>query len=333
MSDVVYGLGDIHGRLDLLERAESRIAIAKTKIPANQPSVRLMGDCVDEGPNSSGVLDKVITSQLAGLPMQTMLGNHDIWLVRVINMIKSNNNACFSWLNDSTLQTIRSYGISVESVPRNDMDKMKLLLKFARAVPEEHLQYIQNYMSPLSIDAGCIFVHAGLDKRRSINHQSIDVCVNGPENPGGFPESGWNEEMPVVQGHLVKPSPFVSRNLKIIDIDTNAVETGILTCGIFTNGKVAGFMAITPKSGLDIIPVIEDDESIPLPYFRLVSKWWKDVFLALKETPVLIFNNPERLAIFCKLTGIQKYKTANNVNSFKTRKEFLIMPPISLSKK
>jgi len=330
MSDVVYALGDIHGRLDLLERAENVLSIVSKKIPANQPSVKLMGDFIDHGPDSKGVLDKILSSSLAGMPMECMLGNHDMWLSRVVSMIRSNNTSCVAWLNESTLATIRSYGINVDSVPKSQDEKIKLLIKFARNVPEEHLIYIKDHTSVLSVDAGTIFVHAGIDKRYDLNNQNIDICINGPNNPGGFPESGWDDDMPVVMGHLVKSSPFISRNLKIIDLDTDAWETGILTCGIISNGKIAGFLAITPKSGIDFTPVIHDDVSIPLSLFKYTAKWWKDVFASCKDIPVLVFSDPKRKEYFCQLTGLVRFKSSPNIGAYK-KEGYRIMLPISTS--
>lgn len=332
MADVTYALGDIHGRKDLLDRAENILYLVSKKIPSNNPCVRLIGDYVDIGPDSKKVMDTIISSSLADMPMFSMLGNHELWLSRVVSMALMNNPDCCSWLNNDTLKTIQSYGIDINQIPNDRNEQMKILTKFARAVPESHIEYIKKHMSSLSIDDNIIYAHAGIDKNKDINNQHIDVLTSGIDQKGGFPDCGYNGDMPVVMGHLVKKTPFISRNGKIIDLDTNAVGTGILTCGIFTDGTLGGLLAITPKDGIDFVPVIVDDETIPLNFIRVVINWWKDVLLSCKEPPILIFNNEKREDLFRNLIGLNKYKRGKNPSIYK-KSGYEIMPIMSISKK
>lgn len=332
-SDVVYVLGDIHGRLDLLLKAEGLISILKTRIPSNSPSVRLIGDYVDHGPDSKGVMDRIIGSQLAGLPMISMLGNHDIWLSRVVHKIRA-NDPVHAWIDESTLATVRSYGVRVDSYPHMPEEEQAIMTRFARRVPQEHLDYIRDYMSPLSIDAGAIFVHAGLNPKVGLNRQDMDVCISGPDIRGGFPESGWDggeNGLPVIMGHLVQSVPLVSRNLKIACIDTGAHESGILTCGIISSGKISGFLSVVQKGGLDFVPVVVDNPKIPHQFWKLVARWWQDVFRASKEPPVLVFADEKRKQAFASMTKLENYREASNPVSFTKKGGFRKMPPILVS--
>ena len=60
---VVYAIGDIHGRLDLLEALKAAIIEDVEAQGGARPLVVLVGDYVDRGPHSRGVIDAVLASR------------------------------------------------------------------------------------------------------------------------------------------------------------------------------------------------------------------------------------------------------------------------------
>src|SRR3954463_9716447 len=76
--EAVYAIGDVHGRLDLLEDLFALIRDDAARHPADTARTSIfLGDYVDRGPESRGVVDAVMSEPLAGFNMVRLLGNHE----------------------------------------------------------------------------------------------------------------------------------------------------------------------------------------------------------------------------------------------------------------
>ena len=75
---VVYAIGDVHGRLDLLTRMHEEIAADRNRRKASDWRIIHLGDYVDRGPASKGVIDFLIRASEADSRVISLAGNHDI---------------------------------------------------------------------------------------------------------------------------------------------------------------------------------------------------------------------------------------------------------------
>lgn len=314
MADLVFAIGDIEGCDHLLEKMERRISSLLPKLKAESPMVVTIGDYVDRGPDSCAVIERLRHGSFADIPLQPIVGNHDIWMTRVIHMFKRNDPSWKNWLRDDTFQTIKSYGVIVpDNVMSSDAKAHSMMRDFVDSVPDEHIAFIKEVCVPIYHASGMLFVHAGLNPSYTINHQSIDDCVDGVP---GFFTSGKNFGAPVCVGHTVRPTPYVNSDRSIVGIDTGAHSFGILTSAIIQAGRgVCQFFAACDS--LAITPVIIDDPAVPLDIINLFTLWWRDVLKASGAQPYLVFRDKSRLDYFVGKVGIRQAKVVTSSSAVK----------------
>ena len=78
---LVYAVGDVHGRLDLLERLHDMIEADAAGVSAVRKVVVYLGDYVDRGPDSCRVVDLLIEEPMADLDAVHLMGNHEALLL------------------------------------------------------------------------------------------------------------------------------------------------------------------------------------------------------------------------------------------------------------
>ena len=199
----VYAIGDVHGRDDLLARLHAQIAADWRAAPATQAAIIHLGDFVDRGPDSAGVLDRVAgPPPIPGATAITLRGNHEAMMLDAVAPGAS-RQALALWLMNGGLATQRCY---------------------PQGVPERHLALMRGMK--LTWEAGnYLFVHAGIDPRQPLEAQQESSLLWIRE-----PFLSWTGPLPrvVVHGHTPAQLPQVRANR--IGIDTGAVAGGPLTC-------------------------------------------------------------------------------------------------------
>lgn len=101
-----YVIGDIHGRDDLLARLLNRIA---DDSPAPNPRVVCVGDYVDRGEDSAGVLRRLFAlSQDPASHVTCLMGNHEDMMLKFLNDPATHGPR---WLRNGGLQTVASFGV------------------------------------------------------------------------------------------------------------------------------------------------------------------------------------------------------------------------------
>jgi serine/threonine protein phosphatase 1 len=76
----LYAIGDVHGRLDLLDRLHGLIRADAAKAPPGRRKLIHLGDYVDRGPDSRGVIERVSAPDFPGFDCVALLGNHDLMM-------------------------------------------------------------------------------------------------------------------------------------------------------------------------------------------------------------------------------------------------------------
>jgi len=212
----VYAIGDIHGRLDLLiSLADAIEADDKARGPANT-TVVLLGDLVDRGPSSSGVL-AFLQTWGKFRPLRILTGNHEEVFLESFDC----DDAMRQFLRIGGWETLLSYGIDQPALTAATLSEARELMR--AAVPEEDLDYIRGFQDFLVI-GDYLFVHAGIRPGVALEEQT-PVELRWIRKP--FINSRDDHGHIVVHGHTITETPDIRPNR--IGIDTGAYMSGQLT--------------------------------------------------------------------------------------------------------
>ena len=132
---LVYAVGDIHGRLDLLERLHGRIAADAAASPAARKTVVYLGDYVDRGADSRGVVDLLLAAPVPGLEAVHLMGNHEALLLGFLD----DAGAAGLWFANGGDDTLLSYGVDPWQASGADGRPVRLQEAFRRTLPASHL--------------------------------------------------------------------------------------------------------------------------------------------------------------------------------------------------
>ena len=213
----LYVIGDIHGRLDLLERLIEKISHDAAGHESRSLTVTL-GDYVDRGPDSRDVLDRLRQNPFATayVPLK---GNHEAMLEAFLR----DPGFGAHWRYNGGLETLTSFGIPVEPLMRGrDFDQAAAQLD-AALTPAQ-----RNFLASLrlSFSHGKYFMcHAGIRPGVAFERQADEDLLWIRDE---FLMSTMDFGKVVVHGHTPVDEPEVLPNR--INIDTGAFATGRLTC-------------------------------------------------------------------------------------------------------
>jgi len=213
-----YVIGDIHGRLDLLDSMIELIARDVEHGEADHYLTVTLGDYVDRGLNSSGVLDRLASNPFP-TPYVALKGNHELMLEQFLE----DPSTAEDWLRLGGLETLHSYGIPV--------DRVKIGMGFDRAgemlhasIPRKHLDFLSSLK--VSLHLGKFFLcHAGVRPGVPLDRQKDEDLL---WIRADFLDSGVDFGKIVVHGHT--PCEWPQELPTRINIDTGAYFTGRLTC-------------------------------------------------------------------------------------------------------
>jgi serine/threonine protein phosphatase 1 len=222
---IVYAVGDIHGRLDLLHAMEALIEADRREHARHQDAIVVhLGDMVDRGFDSRRVLDHLITQRRHGPPHVLLLGNHDLWLREFVAADATDLELATSWMRYGGDATLVSYGVKAD--PRlPEPERLETArLELRRRFPAEHGELLGGL--DLAFGFGdYFFCHAGIRPEVPLERQSEADLLWIRE-----PFLSWTGDCGkiVVHGHTVEELPVTRSNR--IGIDTGACWTGRLTC-------------------------------------------------------------------------------------------------------
>jgi len=213
----LYVIGDMHGRLDLLERVINAIDRDIAERGAAALTVTL-GDYIDRGPQSRGVIERLSVNPFP-TPYVALKGNHEALLEAFL----ANPEVGRHWRQLGGLATLASFGVPVQQLML-DRNYDEAAVRLKHALTEEHLKFFASLETSLVV--GRYFLcHAGVRPGIQLEHQSVqDLLWIRHE----FLSSTANFGKIVVHGHtpIVEPEVLPNR----INIDTGAFSTGRLTC-------------------------------------------------------------------------------------------------------
>lgn len=218
----VYAIGDVHGCAERLAALHARVQADLLGWPAERAVLVHLGDYVDRGPDSAGVVDLLWAPAVPGVEVVNLLGNHEQMMLDALHPRASGEQVQF-WLENGGSEALESYGAD----PRDPATWL--------AVPDEHLATLASCRVSWRA-GGYFFAHAGVRPDVPLDRQDPDDLAWIRE-----PFLSWPHglEAVVVHGHTPTAAPEVLAHR--IGLDTGAVYGGPLTCAVLEGDRI-GFL-------------------------------------------------------------------------------------------
>ncbi|HEY8591372.1 MAG TPA: metallophosphoesterase [Sphingomicrobium sp.] len=213
-----YDVGDIHGRLDLLDQLLDKIHADLTRRPARKVLLVFVGDLIDRGPASAQVVERLRTYSHPGVQTMFLLGNHEEVLLRVI---QGEADLIAKWCTFGGTECLKSYGVDTSKLAA--MDDQEALGAIRKAIPKSHVEFLEDCHDSCRF-GDYLFVHAGIRPGVEIDQQK-QSDLRWIREPFLFDET--DHGFVVVHGHTIRPDVEVLPNR--IGIDTGAYRSGVLT--------------------------------------------------------------------------------------------------------
>ncbi len=248
----IYAVGDIHGRLDLLDCLLTRIEDDLAARPSTKPVLVFLGDYVDRGPSSCEVIERLM--QLATLRECVFLkGNHEQMLMRCL----SDGSVLMQWMRLGGRTTLQSYAVPGVPPMRFPDEKQVVRLQDAlqKTFPASHLDFLRE-LRPSYACGDYFFAHAGVKPGIQLSQQKeSDLLWIRNE----FLSSELDFGGIVVHGHT--PTREIEVRSNRINIDTGAFATNRLTCLVIEETLLAVIDTIdgSGRRNLNVAPALSPE--------------------------------------------------------------------------
>lgn len=232
---ILYAIGDVHGRADLLGELLGRIEKDAGSFDAGRRVLLFVGDYIDRGPESADVIERVDRGLPQGFEAICLKGNHEAIMLDFI----ADPETLALWIANGGAETLASYGVRYDAfISRQDGARL-CRDAFVDLVPDHHRRFFNELK--LSAEVGdYFFAHAGVWPGVALDRQcEHDLIWIRHE----FLHSEVDFGKVVVHGHTPVTAPEVRANR--IGIDTGAWQTGVLTA-LRLYGPTREFLATGP---------------------------------------------------------------------------------------
>jgi serine/threonine protein phosphatase 1 len=221
----VYAVGDIHGCRDKLMALHGLIAADFSARPTGSAVLVHLGDYIDQGPDSAGVVALLSAGPpIPGISVVNLLGDHERML---LDALAGDRAAATDWLWAGGREALASWGLSSD-LPREQWEA---------ALPAGQVRWLRS-LSLIHREGNYLFVHAGIRPGITLAEQSRDDLVT-MRHP--FLSTEQDLGLIVVHGHSSNSSVPIAANR--IGLDTGAGIGGKLTCAVLEDDLV-GLLAV-----------------------------------------------------------------------------------------
>lgn len=216
--DRLYVVGDVHGRIDLLDALAKKIEDDLRRGDFDCAMSIFLGDYIDRGPHSAQVIERLSSNNFP-TPLITLRGNHE---AECLDFLKD-ANVLERWRRYGGLETLASYGVNVSSVMRgagHEAARRDLV----QLMPAHHVEFLQETRLCYA-NGDYFFCHAGV-------RPGVPLVEQTPQDlmwiRQSFTAYRGSFEKIIVHGHTAVEAPLLLPNR--IALDTGAYATGRLTC-------------------------------------------------------------------------------------------------------
>ena len=231
-----YVIGDIHGRLDLFDELVAAVESDDQTAEPAETTIVLLGDLVDRGPDSAGVIARARDWQ-ANRRVRILAGNHEEMFLSSFHDLRILRNL----LRHGGRETVLSYGISREQYNGAELDELQELMR--TAVPEADRAFLRSFEDFL-VAGDYLFVHAGIDPSLPLEEQDRHDLL-------WIRDRFLRHEEPhshvVVHGHTIFDE--VEERPNRIGIDTGAFSSGRLTALVLERHRRRVIQAVAREDG------------------------------------------------------------------------------------
>lgn len=237
---VIWAVGDVHGRLDLLAPLVEAMAADLHGSRAERKMVIFLGDYVDRGPDSRGVLRLLCgLSPTQDVEWRFLKGNHEQAMLDFLD----DPSAGARWCEYGGDRALQSWGLRVPELAHRIEAWARVAADLRHKLSQREMDFLENL--ELSVTVGdYFFSHAGARPGLALDRQSpADLLwIRQPFLNGQAPF-----ERMVVHGHT--PTTRVHADHRRIGIDTKAYDTGILTALRLEGRERSLLQSIGPRRG------------------------------------------------------------------------------------
>jgi serine/threonine protein phosphatase 1 len=223
----IYAIGDVHGRMDLLQLLNEMIRHDLESRPVRESIEIFLGDYTDRGADSRAVIDYLASDQRVCDRRICLKGNHD----EIFLTFLEDPSVLVEWRDLGGLETLYSYGVS-PPISRDPKQAAECQARLLEIIPESHVAFLQNLC--LKAEFGSyFFVHAGIDPNKDIERQDENdlLWIRDP-----FLSCRSDFGVIVVHGHT--PQSQYEHLPNRINVDTGAALSGRLTCAVLEANSV-----------------------------------------------------------------------------------------------
>lgn len=214
----VYAVGDIHGCAALFDDLLARIVADHARRPAKRLVLVLLGDLIDRGIDSAGVVERALGLQASFDEVHVITGNHEELLLLAID---GDRDATRLFSRVGGRETMLSYGVTEAAYDLADFTELAELMRVH--IPEAHVEFLRGLENVVEI-GDYAFVHAGIKPGVPLADQRREHLrwIRGEflEHRGAHPRF-------IIHGHTITET--VDERTNRIGIDTGAYATGRLT--------------------------------------------------------------------------------------------------------
>jgi serine/threonine protein phosphatase 1 len=217
----IYAVGDIHGCAARLDVLHGLMAEDAAKAPERRKVIVYLGDYVDRGPDSRGVIERLLGPPPFAAETVHLAGNHEALMLAALDD-PGDLRAGALWQMNGGGAALASWGVDPEA-PQE---------RWAEAIPPAHLAWLRGLARSVRF-GGYVFAHAGVRPGVPLARQDPEdlIWIREP-----FLSSTADHGAVVVHGHTPGREVVLRRNR--IGLDTGAVFGGKLTCAVLWAGRL-----------------------------------------------------------------------------------------------
>jgi serine/threonine protein phosphatase 1 len=233
----IYAIGDVHGRLDLLLKMYDAIIEHRDRKPVADWRIIHLGDYVDRGADSKGVLDFLIRATGQESRVIALAGNHDVGFLDFL--AEPSPDGLFA--HNGGRETALSYGVRIDFSDRAGFRAQAQSLR--EAVPEAHRAFLRGLKFSCAF-GDFFFCHAGIMPGVALEDQEPRDLIWIRERFLNYPQL---HPKIIVHGHTPSAEPEVLANR--VNVDTGAFRSGVLSALVVEGAdkhiiKVAGWAGL-----------------------------------------------------------------------------------------